>query len=459
MRSVARQPADRPARPQQRRQQQQRRAARRLHDHRHRAGRGRLPHRLRGQVPQRLPQASAPSKYDPPGWAEFDVINCNQGKYFWYQIRDRDGNITPAQDRRGRLLHRRHRRHRGQAHPAGSRRRAAVRAHRAVHARTSPTCRRRGTRATRAARTSSRGRHRTTTRRTSRTSPPTSRRQKPLADDGFDLTAHCESLLAVDELIGRVRRGARGARAGSMTRSSSSSADNGMTWGEHRRVAKVSPYATAMPAYAAWPAGRGTEPRDDATTLSMIDFAPTFCELGGCEMGPYPNGQEAADGLSFASLLADEPLPYLRESLLHTVPVGRRPSGVVVDPHHRRPPRRALALHREPRRLPRALRHQRWALLRVERGPAGRSLRAGEPARRRGRARGGGTGRALSAELAELKVEVAPSCGLEAGGRQAGDRPTRQARRRAPARCRRGAPRCRRTWASQSTSTRGRPRA
>jgi hypothetical protein len=54
----------------------------------------------------------------------------------------------------------------------------------------------------------------------------------------------------------------------------------------------------------------------------MFDFAPTFCELGGCSMGPYPNGQEAADGLSFASLLADDPLPYLRESLLHTVPSG-----------------------------------------------------------------------------------------------------------------------------------------
>ena len=55
-----------------------------------------------------------------------------------------------------------------------------------------------------------------------------------------------------------------------------------MTWGEHRRVGKVSPYGTAMPVYAAWPAGRGGEPRDDDTTLTMIDFAPTFCELAGC---------------------------------------------------------------------------------------------------------------------------------------------------------------------------------
>jgi hypothetical protein len=39
-------------------------------------------------------------------------------------------------------------------------------------------------------------------------------------------------------------------------------------------------------------------------------------------MGPYRNGQAAADGLSFAALLADEPFPFLRESLLHSVPSG-----------------------------------------------------------------------------------------------------------------------------------------
>ena len=99
-------------------------------------------------------------------------------------------------------------------------------------------------------------------------------------------------------------------------------ADNGMTWGEHRRVGKVSPYSTAVPAYVAWPAGRGVEPRDDDTTLSMIDWAPTLCELAGCRMGPYPDGQTAPDGLSFASLLADAPYPWHREAILHTIPSG-----------------------------------------------------------------------------------------------------------------------------------------
>jgi hypothetical protein len=39
-------------------------------------------------------------------------------------------------------------------------------------------------------------------------------------------------------------------------------------------------------------------------------------------MGPYPDGQARADGLSFAALLTDQPYPYLRRSVLHSVPSG-----------------------------------------------------------------------------------------------------------------------------------------
>jgi arylsulfatase A-like enzyme len=145
--------------------------------------------------------------------------------------------------------------------------------------------------------------------------------EQPLDDEGFDLVAHCESLLSVDELIGRVGRALE--QEGRLDDTVFLfMGDNGMTWGEHRRVAKVSPYATPMPAYAAWPGGRGTEARDEATTLSIIDIAPTLCELAGCEMGPYPNGQQRSDGLSFAPLLEDEPYPWRREALLHAVPSG-----------------------------------------------------------------------------------------------------------------------------------------
>ena len=35
-----------------------------------------------------------PDRRDPPGWSAFDVIDSNQGKYYWYQIRDREGGVT-----------------------------------------------------------------------------------------------------------------------------------------------------------------------------------------------------------------------------------------------------------------------------------------------------------------------------------------------------------------------------
>ncbi|MEA2027032.1 MAG: sulfatase-like hydrolase/transferase [Chloroflexota bacterium] len=262
----------------------------------------------------------SPQRYDPPGWSDFDVINSNQGKYFWYQIRDRDGNIsqhkTDEADYSTDVI----------ADIAVERIREApddqplftLIAPYTPHEPNLPAPRHAGD--PRCADIEPWAPPNYDEADVS-DKPDYIRDAKPLGDDGFDLTAHCESLLSVDELIGRVGEALE--QEGRLDDTVFVFiGDNGMTWGEHRRVAKVSPYATPMPAYAAWPAGRGVEPRDDATTLSMIDFAPTFCELGGCEMGPYPNGQEAADGLGFASLLFDEPMPYLRESLLHTVPSG-----------------------------------------------------------------------------------------------------------------------------------------
>jgi arylsulfatase A-like enzyme len=261
-----------------------------------------------------------PEQYDPPGWDDFDVINSNQGKYFWYQIRDRNGKIsqhkTAKDDYSTDVI----------ADIAVKRIRQApdeqplfaLIAPYTPHEPNLPAPRHEGD---------------ARCRDLEPWAPPNYdeadvadkpayiQREQPLGDDGFDLTAHCESLLAVDEMIGRVGRTLE--KEGRLDDTVFVFiADNGITWGEHRRVAKVSPYATPIPAYVAWPAGRGTEPRDDATTLSMIDFAPTFCELGGCSMGPYPNGQETADGLSFAAVLADEELPSVREALLHSVPSG-----------------------------------------------------------------------------------------------------------------------------------------
>jgi arylsulfatase A-like enzyme len=98
-------------------------------------------------------------------------------------------------------------------------------------------------------------------------------------------------------------------------------ADNGYGFGEHRIPAKTSPYVTHVPLYISWPAGRGTEPRTEDAILSNIDIAPTICEIAGCVMGPYPNGQQIPDGISFAPLLKDQPLTINRDAILASQPI------------------------------------------------------------------------------------------------------------------------------------------
>jgi len=64
-----------------------------------------------------------------------------------------------------------------------------------------------------------------------------------------------------------------------------------------------------------WPNGMGTTGRTTAYPTSNIDFAPTFCEIAGCEMGPYPEGQPHADGHSILSVMQGK-TPGPRTSLL-----------------------------------------------------------------------------------------------------------------------------------------------
>ncbi len=349
----------------------------------------------------------APAQYDPPGWNDFDVINSNQGKYFWYQIRDRDGNIsqhkTDEDDYSTDVI----------ADIAVKRIRQApddaplfaLIAPYTPHEPNLPAPRHEGDE--RCADLEPWAPPNYDEADVS-DKPAHVQKLEPLGDKGFDLTAHCESLLSVDEMIGRVGRTLE--KEGRLDDTVFVFiADNGMTWGEHRRVAKVSPYATPMPAYVAWPAGRGVEARDDATTLSMIDFAPTFCDLAGCEMGPYPNGQETADGLSFASVLADEELPTVRESLLHTVPSGGdRPVWWSIRTTADHPDGRWHYIEnrggfRELYDISGGLCYE-WA----EGSPGDpcqmENLLAGQPS-----AETEALADALSAELAELKVEVAPA--------------------------------------------------
>jgi arylsulfatase A-like enzyme len=112
----------------------------------------------------------------------------------------------------------------------------------------------------------------------------------------------CRSLLAVDDLVRDVRD-ALAAHGRLDNTLFIYTGDNGMNMGEHRLSGKTAAYETQLPFLASWPASLGTSPRQITERLENIDLAPTLCELAGCTLGPYPNGQAHPDGYSFAKLL------------------------------------------------------------------------------------------------------------------------------------------------------------
>jgi arylsulfatase A-like enzyme len=148
------------------------------------------------------------------------------------------------------------------------------------------------------------------------------RRAVPRA--GYPLRGLCEDMLGVDELVGMVVAGqrARGRLADTVLVLTS---DNGMAYGEHGIITKQVPYAVRIPLFIAWPAGLGTRKRWSWSPTSNIDLAPTFCELGGCVMGPYPSGQTRADGVSLVPALRGRPAP--RDALLTVMLSRGRPPG------------------------------------------------------------------------------------------------------------------------------------
>ena len=50
----------------------------------------------------------------------------------------------------------------------------------------------------------------------------------------------------------------------------------------------------------------GTQAGEIREPVSNIDMAPTFCDIAGCTLGPYPTGQKKPDGLSLLPLLKGE---------------------------------------------------------------------------------------------------------------------------------------------------------
>jgi len=111
---------------------------------------------------------------------------------------------------------------------------------------------------------------------------------------GFPLRNICESMLTVDEMVGRLRAemAAQGRNPIWMFTS-----DNGMAWGVDGYALKNVPQAGRLPVYFA---GRGVVKGSTSGLVSNIDFGPTLASLAGTSM-------PAADGISFARLLRGEP--------------------------------------------------------------------------------------------------------------------------------------------------------
>lgn len=151
------------------------------------------------------------------------------------------------------------------------------------------------------------------------------RKRREFNRPGWPMQTYCEEMLAVDELAGALVRAQK--RRGRLDDTIFVlTADNGVAWGIHRLPQRKGvPYATPVPLVFHWPARWGEEVIEIDEVVSNTDLAPTFCAIAGCEMGPFKDGPERADGLSLLPLLDGE-----AESLERTV-VREERSGRYAD--------------------------------------------------------------------------------------------------------------------------------
>ena len=132
------------------------------------------------------------------------------------------------------------------------------------------------------------------------------RQRRELNRPGWPMQTYCEQMLAVDELTKAVVREQK--RRGRLEDTLFIfTADNGVAWGIHRLPQRKGvPYATPIPLIFNWPARWGNEVVPVDEVVSNIDLAPTICAIAGCQMGPFKDGPETADGVSLLALLDGE---------------------------------------------------------------------------------------------------------------------------------------------------------
>jgi len=152
------------------------------------------------------------------------------------------------------------------------------------------------------------------------------RRVWQLPAAGYSLVKVCEDMLGVDELVAKVvhEQRRRGRLDDTLLVLAS---DNGYLYGDFGIVDKSVPFATSLVLSMAWPDGMGTRKRTTGYPTSNIDFAPTFCEIAGCAMGPYPDGQTQADGHSILAVMQGKTAEQ-RTSLLTVMLHGDRSKGM-----------------------------------------------------------------------------------------------------------------------------------
>jgi N-acetylglucosamine-6-sulfatase len=132
------------------------------------------------------------------------------------------------------------------------------------------------------------------------------RQRRELRRPGWPMQTYCEEMLAVEELTKALVRTQK--QRGRLDDTIFIfTADNGVAWGIHRLPQRKGvPYATPIPLVFNWPARWGDEVVKVDEVVSNIDIAPTICAVAGCEMGPFRDGPETADGLSLLPLLDGE---------------------------------------------------------------------------------------------------------------------------------------------------------